>query len=78
MVARFEALGLIGGLDREALHSQLASAVQVVLVVQRSSGVRRLAEIGVIVGVPPRIVTAWSVEGGAGEGWPLLQDLLRG
>lgn len=78
VVARFEALGLIGGLDREALHSQLASAVQVVLVVQRSAGVRRLAEIGVVVGVPPRIVTAWSVENGAGEGWPLLQDLLRG
>ncbi|PRC49350.1 conjugal transfer protein, partial [Mycobacterium sp. ITM-2017-0098] len=33
--ARFEALAALGGLDRAALHSQLAAAIQVVLHVAR-------------------------------------------
>lgn len=35
VVARFEAVGLVGGLDRVALHAQLSAAVQVVLLVRR-------------------------------------------
>ncbi|MFC9788090.1 TadA family conjugal transfer-associated ATPase [Rhodococcus sp. NPDC127528] len=47
--ARLEALAALGGMDRAALHSQLAAAVQVVLHVHRvADGRRRLAQIGVL------------------------------
>lgn len=48
VVARVEALALAAGLGRDAAHSQLAAAVDVVLHVHRGSdGVRRLAEVAV-------------------------------
>ncbi|WLP92542.1 TadA family conjugal transfer-associated ATPase [Gordonia sp. NB41Y] len=47
--ARMEALAALGGMGRDALHSQLAAAVQIVLGVSRTvDGVRGLAEIGVL------------------------------
>ena len=47
--ARLEALAALGGLDRAALHSQLAAAVQVLLHVSRDrAGRRRLSEIAVL------------------------------
>ncbi|MEV0297819.1 TadA family conjugal transfer-associated ATPase [Nocardia sp. NPDC050710] len=47
--ARLEALAALGGMDRSALHSQLAAAVQVVLHVHRcSDGTRGLREIGAL------------------------------
>ncbi|MFI5715153.1 TadA family conjugal transfer-associated ATPase [Nocardia sp. NPDC051750] len=47
--ARLEALAASGGMDRAALHSQLAAAVQVVLHVQRhTDGTRSLREIGMV------------------------------
>ena len=47
--ARLEALVGLGGLDRAALHSQLAAALQVVLHVARDrSGRRRLTEISML------------------------------
>ena len=46
--ARLEALALAAGLGREACHSQLAAALDVVLHLRRGAdGVRRLAEVGV-------------------------------
>jgi pilus assembly protein CpaF len=47
--ARVEALALSGGMTQEAVHSQLASAVDAVVHVTRSpAGVRRVAAIGVL------------------------------
>ncbi|MET9222718.1 TadA family conjugal transfer-associated ATPase [Streptomyces sp. NPDC003300] len=47
--ARLEALGSTAGLDRAALHSQLAAALAVVIhLVRDSSGLRRLAAIHVL------------------------------
>nr|WP_242606128.1 TadA family conjugal transfer-associated ATPase [Frankia sp. Cppng1_Ct_nod] len=47
--ARLEALASLAGLDRAALHSQLASAVQAVVHISRNrDGIRRLTEIGVL------------------------------
>jgi pilus assembly protein CpaF len=43
--ARLEALAAVGGLDRGALHSQLAAAVQVVVHVGRGPSGRRVEEI---------------------------------
>jgi pilus assembly protein CpaF len=47
--ARLEALAALGGLSRDALHSQLAAAVQVVLHMHRHpDGSRALREIGLV------------------------------
>lgn len=48
--ARFEALGVAGGLARDAVHSQLAAGVQAVVHLRRGrDGVRRVHEVGVLV-----------------------------
>jgi pilus assembly protein CpaF len=47
--ARFEALGALVGVDRGAVHSQLAAAVDVVLHLRRDpAGQRRLHEVGLL------------------------------
>ncbi|MEJ6018782.1 TadA family conjugal transfer-associated ATPase [Corynebacterium sp. H113] len=79
--ARFEALGALGGLSRDALHAQLRPALRVVLSVERvsaGSGVttRRLAHIGVLDGNPIRVRTAWNFMDGDGEAMGVLRSLL--
>ncbi len=46
--ARLEALAALAGMDRAALHSQLAGAIQVVLHMRRDGNRRELAEVGVV------------------------------
>ena len=47
--ARFEALGVAAGLSREAVHSQLAAALDLVIHVERDAdGKRRLKEISLV------------------------------
>jgi len=47
--ARLEALGALGGLDRPALHAQLASALHAVVHIARDAqGLRRVAEVHVV------------------------------
>ncbi|SDC62222.1 TadA family conjugal transfer-associated ATPase [Rhodococcus tukisamuensis] len=78
--ARLEALAALGGMDRAALHSQLAAAVQVVLHVHRSAdGGRRLAEIGVLERGERgevTVVSAWSADRSAGPA-PGAEQLAR-
>lgn len=78
--ARLEALAALGGLDRAALHSQLAAAVQVVLQVGRdSAGRRRLTEIAVLNRGPDGWVgtrTAWHADRGFCSGAETLAALL--
>ncbi len=45
--ARFEALGALAGMPRDAVHAQLRGAVRVVVHVRRSGARRRVAQIGV-------------------------------
>jgi pilus assembly protein CpaF len=79
--ARLEALAALGGLDRAALHSQLAAAVQVVLHVSRDrAGRRRLSEIAVLrTGEDGhvRATAAWHVDTGFDCGAEYLRTLLR-
>jgi pilus assembly protein CpaF len=82
--ARLEALGTAAGLDRAALHSQVAAALSVVLHLTRDSeGRRRIAEIriftrdaaGLVVTVP---ALRWGEEAFVREeGWPRFRELLR-
>ncbi len=48
VVTRFEALGVLAGLAPEAVRTQLASAVRVVIHLRRRGGVRQVAGIGVL------------------------------
>jgi pilus assembly protein CpaF len=57
--ARFEALAMAAGMSRAGVHSQLASAVDVVLHLGRDgAGRRRLAEVAVLSRGPDGVVTA--------------------
>jgi pilus assembly protein CpaF len=83
--ARLEALGTAAGLDRAALHSQLAAALAVVVhLVRDRAGQRRIAEIrvlerdaaGLVVTVP---ALRWGAAGFAHErGWERLRSMLAG
>ncbi|WP_189132518.1 TadA family conjugal transfer-associated ATPase [Wenjunlia tyrosinilytica] len=81
--ARLEALGSSAGLDRPALHSQLAAALEVVIhVVRERGGRRRVAEIHVLertsTGLVATVPAAVMGFGGAvvrERGWPRLREL---
>lgn len=78
--ARLEALGALGGLDREALHSQLAAAVQVLVHVARGGAAgRRLSEIAVLrrTDGQVRAVTVWHVDRGFTDAATELRRLLQ-
>lgn len=89
--ARLEALGTTAGLDRAALHSQLAAALDVVVhLVRGRSGRRRIAQIHVLdrdarglVTTVPAAVWRGREEAGEGEGfvrergWARLEWLCR-
>ena len=73
-------MGALGGLDRAALHSQLAAAVQVLLHVARDrTGRRRLSEIAVLQPLQGRVraVTVWHAERGMTDDADQLHRLLR-
>ncbi|MFJ7968769.1 TadA family conjugal transfer-associated ATPase [Streptomyces sp. NPDC096324] len=82
--ARLEALGTAAGLDRAALHSQLAAALSVVLhLVRDRTGRRRIAEVHVLERAPSGLVVTvpalrWGEDAFAYErGWERLRELLR-
>jgi pilus assembly protein CpaF len=77
--ARLEALGALGGLDRHAIRSQVAAALQVAIhLVRRPDGSRVLAEIGVFQrdGDEMQVVPAWRCDTGPAGGWDVLTDVL--
>ena len=76
--ARLEALGLMGGLPREALHAQVASALRVVIHLRRTRTGRQLREIRLLVPAAGRIeaVSAWHAAAGVGPAATTLVTLL--
>lgn len=77
--ARLEALAVLGGLDRAALHAQLAAAVQVVLHVSRGAQGRRLSEIAMLRRADSgycRVVSAWHADRGPGDAAAPLRRLI--
>lgn len=78
--ARLEALGLLGGLPRAALHAQVAAALQVVLHLRRTAAGRILDSICLLLPTgPERFVTAvpaWREGAGAGPAGAGLARML--
>jgi len=77
--ARLEALGGLGQLDRGAVHSQVAAALQVALHLdRRPDGCRLLAEVAVFrrEDGTVRVVPAWRHDVGPVGGWPELVRML--
>jgi pilus assembly protein CpaF len=76
--ARLEALAAAAGMDRAALHSQLAAAVRVVVHIARGrSGRRTVTEIATLAaGADGRVraMTAWHLAAGFGCGIDRLRD----
>lgn len=78
--ARLEALGLLGGVPREALHAQIAAALRVVIHLRRVATGRVVDEICVLSPGPDgRLVSvarAWRRGYGPGPAGPALAGLL--
>jgi pilus assembly protein CpaF len=78
--ARLEALGMLGGLPRAALHAQVLAALQVVLQVRRIDGGRVLESVSVLLphgaGRLATVVPAWRRGAGAGPAAAALAQLL--
>jgi pilus assembly protein CpaF len=78
--ARLEALGLLGGLPRAALHAQVAAALQVVLHLRRTAEGRVLEAICMLLPAgPARLVTTvpvWTRDRGLGPAAPGLARML--
>ncbi|MGI5211580.1 TadA family conjugal transfer-associated ATPase [Plantactinospora sp. CA-290183] len=78
--ARLEALGLLGGLPRPALHAQVTAALQVLLQVRRGTEGRVLESVCLLLPAgPDRLVTAvpaWRRGRGAGPAAPALATLI--
>lgn len=77
--ARLEALGTLGSLDRHAVRSQVAAALQVAIHLDRQrDGGRVLTEIGVFRrdGDEMRVVPAWRHDAGPVSGWDVLTGIL--
>jgi pilus assembly protein CpaF len=74
--ARLEALGLLGGLPRAALHAQVVAALQVVLQVRRTAEGRVLEAVCLLRATGPdrlaTVVPAWHRAHGPGPAAPAL------
>ena len=77
--ARLEALGMLAGLGAETIARLASTALQVVVHVERSGGVRRVAELAVLLRDDDgrlQVVPAWTHAGGCSSGSALLAGLL--
>ena len=77
--ARLEALGALGMLDRHAVRSQVAAALQVAIHLDRQrDGSRVLTEIGVFQRDSDEmlVVPAWRSDTGPVGGWDVLTEIL--
>ena len=78
--ARLEALGLLGGVPREALHAQISAGLQIAIEVRRSPAGRVVEQVCLLLpGTGRRVsaVTAWHRVDGLGPAAGALARLLR-
>ncbi|WIM67943.1 TadA family conjugal transfer-associated ATPase [Corynebacterium breve] len=77
--ARLEALAALGGLDSRALHTQLAAAVDVVIVMRRDPEGRRIVhQIGLLDGNPVEAIVGWDSTTGPTEHYRRLSEVMSG
>jgi pilus assembly protein CpaF len=80
--ARLEALGMLGGLPRAALHAQVLAALQVVMQVRRTGEGRVLESISVLQPAGPQrlatVVPAWRRAHGPGPAADALARMIAG
>ena len=79
--SRFDALGALAGLPREAVQRQLASALQVGVHVERGPTGRRVSSVSVLRWTGSEVVSEQALDavtGARGPGWPLLERLTEG
>lgn len=76
--ARLEALGVAAGLDRQAVHSQAAAALAVVVHLRRTPAGRRVEEVGVLrrAGDLVAVEAGWRADGGPCPARSRLGELL--
>ena len=78
--ARLEALGLLGGLPRAALHAQVVAALQVVIQMRRGERGRVLESISVLLPTGTdrlaTVVAAWQRGAGNGPGAEALAEMI--
>lgn len=78
--ARLEALGLLGGVSREALHAHIAAGLQVVLHLRRYGAMRVLDEVSLLLSAGVnrfvRAVPAWRRDVGPGPAAAALAQML--
>lgn len=76
--ARLEALGVAAGLDRAAVHSQAAAALEVVVHLRRTPQGRRVDELAVLrrAGEFVTVEPGWRADGGPCPGADRLAELL--
>jgi pilus assembly protein CpaF len=82
--ARLEALGSLAGMSPRALAGQVAAAIDVVVHVERHTGLRRVAEVAVVSGdaraglsVEPALTRDGDGSAVPGPAWPALAAALR-
>ncbi len=79
--ARLEALGLLGGVPRDALHAQIAAALHVVIHLRRDTTGRAVDEVCLLLpaGTSRTVaaVVAWDRRTGPGPAAPTLAKLLQ-
>lgn len=77
--ARLEALSSAAGLDRAAVHSQVAAALAVIVHVRRGTAGRQVSEVGVVrrVGEGVTVVPGWRADRGPAPAAALLDELLE-
>ena len=79
--SRFDALGALAGLPREAVQRQLASALQLVIHVERGPAGRRVSSLSVLRWTGTEVLSELALDaarGTRGPGWSLLQGLVGG
>jgi pilus assembly protein CpaF len=70
---RFEALGALAGMPREAVRAQLGSAVRLVVHVERGPEGRRVASVSVVSADARTVQLGYDCVGGRpGPAWPEL------
>ncbi|WKD62188.1 Putative conjugal transfer protein [Corynebacterium ciconiae DSM 44920] len=75
--ARMEALATLGGMSREALHTQLTAAVEVIIGMRRTATGRIVSQIGLVRSDPVTIEVIWDARTSGSQGLAIAERWQR-